>query len=43
MQIIIELPEDIANEIQPANVSHQVLQLIAADNYCQSYIAIRFS
>ena len=35
MQIIIELPDDIANQlqVQPTNIYRRVLELIAADNY----------
>ncbi|MBW4647719.1 MAG: UPF0175 family protein [Kastovskya adunca ATA6-11-RM4] len=37
MQITIELPDDIANQLQlqPANISRRILELIAADNYRQ--------
>lgn len=40
MQITIELPEDIANQLQlqPANISRRILELIAADNYRQGRI-----
>jgi predicted HTH domain antitoxin len=40
MQIIIELPDDIANQlqVQPANISRRVLELIVADNYRQGRI-----
>ncbi len=40
MQITIELPDDIANQLQlqPANISHRILELIAADNYRQGRI-----
>ncbi|HAZ44506.1 MAG TPA: hypothetical protein DDW76_05195 [Cyanobacteria bacterium UBA11369] len=40
MQITIELPDDIANqlELQPANFSRRILELIAADNYRQGRI-----
>ncbi|MEQ8465630.1 UPF0175 family protein [Coleofasciculus sp. E1-EBD-02] len=40
MQITIELPDDIANQLQlkPANISRQILELIVADNYRQGYI-----
>ena len=31
MQITIEVPEDIANQLQSVNVSRRVLELIAAD------------
>lgn len=37
---MIELPDDIANQLQlqPANISRRVLELIAADNYRQGRI-----
>ncbi|MDM9384727.1 UPF0175 family protein [Chlorogloeopsis sp. ULAP01] len=38
MQIIIELPDDIANQLQPANFSRRILELIVADNYRQGRI-----
>jgi predicted HTH domain antitoxin len=40
MQIMIELPDDIANQLQlqPANISRRILELIAADNYRQGRI-----
>jgi predicted HTH domain antitoxin len=38
MQITIELPDDIANQLQPANISRQILELIAADSYRQGRI-----
>jgi predicted HTH domain antitoxin len=40
MHITIELPDDIANQLQlqPANISHRILELIAADNYRQGRI-----
>ena len=38
MQIAIELPDDIANQLQPVNVSRRVLELIAADRYRQGSI-----
>ncbi len=42
MQITIELPDDIANQLQlqlqPTNISRRVLELIAADNYRQGRI-----
>jgi predicted HTH domain antitoxin len=40
MQITIELPDDIANqlELQPANFSRRILELIAADIYRQNRI-----
>jgi predicted HTH domain antitoxin len=41
MQITIELPDDIANQLQlqPVNISRRILELIAADNYRQGRIA----
>ena len=38
MQIMIELPDDIANQLQPPNIERRVLELIAADNYRQGRI-----
>lgn len=38
MQITIELPDDLANLLQPPNISRRVLELIAADNYRQGRI-----
>ena len=40
MQITIELPDDIANQLQlqPANISRRILELIAADNHRQGRI-----
>ncbi|MBW4544412.1 MAG: UPF0175 family protein [Symplocastrum torsivum CPER-KK1] len=40
MQIMIELPDEIANQLQlqPANISRRILELIAADNYRQGRI-----
>jgi hypothetical protein len=38
MQITIELPDNIADRLQPANVSRRVLELIAADHYLQGRI-----
>ncbi|MBD1925548.1 UPF0175 family protein [Trichocoleus sp. FACHB-90] len=40
MQITIELPDNIANQLQlqPANISRRILELIAADNYRQGRI-----
>ena len=40
MQITIELPDDIANQLQlqPAIISRRILELIAADNYRQGRI-----
>jgi hypothetical protein len=35
MQIIIELPDDIADQLEPSNVSRRALELIAADDYRQ--------
>lgn len=38
MQIAIELPDDIANQLQTVNLSRRVLELIAADYYRQGRI-----
>jgi len=38
MQIAIELPDDIANQLQTVNLSRRVLELIAADSYRQGQI-----
>ncbi|MGD2184292.1 UPF0175 family protein [Lusitaniella coriacea] len=38
MQITIELPDNIAKQLQPANASRRVLELIAADHYRQGRI-----
>ena len=38
MQISIELPEHIANQLQSDNLSRRVLELIAADHYRQGQI-----
>lgn len=38
MQITIELPDDIANQLQPGDSSRRVLELIAADHYRQGQI-----
>jgi len=38
MQIVIELPEQIANQLQLVNISRRVLELIAADRYRQGHI-----
>lgn len=38
MQIAIELPDDIANQLQIVNPSRRVLELIAADSYRQGRI-----
>ena len=38
MQIVIELPEQIANKLQLVNISRRVLELIAADRYRQGHI-----
>lgn len=38
MQITIELPDDIANQLQSGNISRRVLELIAADHYRQGRI-----
>jgi len=38
MQITIELPDDIANQLQPADASRRILELITADHYRQGRI-----
>ena len=38
MQIVIELPEKIANQLQLVNISRRILELIAADRYRQGHI-----
>lgn len=38
MQITIELPDNIANQLQPGNISRRVLELIAADRYRQGQV-----
>ena len=38
MQITIELPDNIANQLQSGNISRRVLELIAADHYRQRRI-----
>ena len=38
MHITIELPDDIANQLQAGNISRRVLELIAADHYRQGQI-----
>jgi predicted HTH domain antitoxin len=40
MQIVIELPDNICDRLQlnRANLSHRILELIAADSYCQGRI-----
>ncbi|MEH2245893.1 UPF0175 family protein [Nostoc sp.] len=40
MHILIELPDNVANQLQlqPANISRRILELIAADNYRQGNI-----
>lgn len=38
MQIVIELNEQIANQLQLVNISRRVLELIAADRYRQGHI-----
>ena len=38
MQITIELPDDIVNQLKSVNVSRRVLELIAADYYRQGRI-----
>jgi predicted HTH domain antitoxin len=35
MEITIELPDNIADQLLPINISRRVLELIAADNYRQ--------
>jgi predicted HTH domain antitoxin len=38
MKITIDLPDDIANQLQSENVSRRVLELLAADHYRQGRI-----
>ncbi len=38
MQITIELPDNIANQLQPGNISRRVLELIVTDRYRQGQI-----
>lgn len=38
MEIKIELPDDIANQLKPINISRRFLELIAADQYRQGRI-----
>jgi predicted HTH domain antitoxin len=38
MQITIDLPDDIANQLPPGNISRRILELIAADSYRQGHI-----
>jgi len=38
MQIAIELPSDIVNQLQSVNISRRILELIAADRYRQCHI-----
>ncbi|MGB3239573.1 MAG: UPF0175 family protein [Geitlerinemataceae cyanobacterium] len=38
MQITIELPDNIANQLQPVDISRRILELIAADSYRQGRI-----
>lgn len=38
MQIAIELPDDIVNQLQPVNLSRRILELIVADRYRQGHI-----
>ncbi|MFW5666388.1 MAG: UPF0175 family protein [Coleofasciculus sp.] len=40
MQITIEVPDNIANQLQlqPANISRRFLELIVADNYRKGHI-----
>lgn len=33
MQIAIELPDDIVNQLQPVNLSRRILELIVADRF----------
>ena len=38
MQVTIDLPDNIANQLQGVNLSRRVLELIAADQYRQGQI-----
>lgn len=38
MQITIEIPSDIANQLQPRDASRRILELIVADEYRQGRI-----
>lgn len=38
MEITIELPDDIANQLKPIDVSRRILELIVADHYRQGRI-----
>jgi hypothetical protein len=38
MKIAIDLPDEIANQLQSENVSRRVLELLAADHYRQGRI-----
>jgi predicted HTH domain antitoxin len=38
MKITIDLPDEIANQLQSENVSRRVLELLAADHYRQGRI-----
>jgi len=38
MQIMIELPDHIANQLAPENASRRILELLAADYYRQGRI-----
>ena len=38
MQITIEIPDEIAQQLQSVNISHRILELIAADQYRQGLI-----
>jgi predicted HTH domain antitoxin len=38
MQITIEIPDDIANQLKPLSISCRILELIAADQYRQGQI-----
>ncbi len=38
MQVTIELPDNIANQLQSGDISRRIVELIAADNYRQGRI-----
>ena len=38
MQISIELPDDIVNQLPPVDVSRRILELVVADRYRQGHI-----
>jgi hypothetical protein len=38
MQITIDLPDDIAHQLRSENASRRILELLAADYYCQGRI-----